>query len=196
MEPVLSHIAAVLPLAAETAEEEGGNFLVTPELGLMIWTLLIFGVTFMVLKKFAFPKIGEALDKRAATIRESLEAAEQQKEESDKLLADYRQRLTEAREQADEIVSKARKAAENTKSEATIEGQAKREELVDAARKDIEAEKARALDDIRKEVANLTILATEQVTRKSLDDAAHKELVEDALREVDFSALAGEERNN
>jgi len=196
VEPVLSHIAAVLPLAAETAEEEGGNFLVTPELGLMIWTLLIFGVTFMVLKKFAFPKIGEALDKRAATIRESLEAAEQQKEESDKLLADYRQRLTEAREQADEIVSKARKAAENTKSEATIEGQAKREELVDAARKDIEAEKARALDDIRKEVANLTILATEQVTRKSLDDAAHKELVEDALREVDFSALAGEERNN
>ncbi|MCB0858555.1 MAG: F0F1 ATP synthase subunit B [Solirubrobacterales bacterium] len=162
----------------------------------MIWTLLIFGVTFMVLKKFAFPKIGEALDKRAATIRESLEAAEQQKEESDKLLADYRQRLTEAREQADEIVSKARKAAENTKSEATIEGQEKREELVEAARKDIEAEKARALDDIRKEVANLTILATEQVTRKSLDDAAHKELVEDALREVDFSALAGEERNN
>lgn len=196
MEPVLSNILASLPLAAEAAEEEGGNFLVTPELGLMIWTLLIFGVTFMVLKKFAFPKIGEALDKRAATIRESLEAAEQQKEESDKLLADYRQRLTEAREQADEIVSKARKAAETTKSEATVEGQAKREELVEAARKDIEAEKSRALDDIRKEVANLTILATEQVTRKSLDDQAHKELVEDALREVDFSALAGEDRNN
>ena len=75
-------------------------------------------------------------------------------------------------------------------------GLAKREELVEAARKDIESEKARALDDIRKEVANLTILATEQVTRKSLDDQAHKELVEDALREVDFSALAGEERNN
>ena len=196
MEPVLSNILAVLPLASAGAEEEGGTFLVTPGLGLMIWTLLVFGFTFLVLKKFAFPKIGEALDKRAATIRESLEAAEQQKVESDKLLADYRQRLTEAREQADEIVSKARKAAENTKAEATADGQTKREELVDAARKDIEAEKTRALDDIRKEVANLTILATEQVTRKSLDDAAHKELVEDALREVDFSALAGEERNN
>lgn len=196
MEPVLSNIVAGLPLAAAAAEEEGGSFLVTPGLGLMIWTLLIFGVTFLILKKFAFPKIGEALDKRAATIRESLEAAEKQKEESDKMLADYRQRLTEAREQADEIVTKARKAAENTKSEATVEGQAKREELVEAARKDIEAEKTRALDDIRKEVANLTILATERVTRKSLDDAAHKELVEDALREVDFSALAGEERNN
>ena len=52
------------------------------------------------------------------------------------------------------------------------------------------------INDIRKEVANLTILATEQVTRKSLDDQAHKELVEDALREVDFSTLAGEDRNN
>ncbi len=196
MEPVLSHIVAALPLAAEAAEEEGGSFLVTPGLGLMIWTLVLFGFTFWVLKKFAFPLIGEALDKRAATIRESIEAAEKQKEESDKLLADYRQRLTEAREQADEIVTKARKAAENTKAEATADGQAKREELVDAARKDIEAEKSRALDDIRKEVANLTILATEQVTRKSLDDQAHKELVEDALREVDFSTLAGEERNN
>ncbi|HMW45485.1 MAG TPA: F0F1 ATP synthase subunit B [Solirubrobacterales bacterium] len=186
----------MLPLAAEAAEEEGGSFLVTPGLGLMIWTLVLFGFTFWVLKKFAFPLIGEALDKRAATIRESIEAAEKQKEESDKLLADYRQRLTEAREQADEIVTKARKAAETTKSEASAEGQAKREELVDAARKDIEAEKTKALDDIRKEVANLTVLATERVTRKSLDDAAHKELVEDALREVDFSALAGEERNN
>lgn len=196
MEPVLSNILATLPLAAEAAEEEGGNFLVTPELGLMIWTLLIFGITFMVLKKFAFPKIGEALDKRAATIRESLEAAEKQKEESDKLLADYRQRLTEAREQADEIVTKARKAAETTKSEATAEGQAKKDEMVQSALKDIEAKKSQALDEIRKEVANLTILATEQVTRKSLDDQAHKELVEEALREVDFSALAGEERNN
>ena len=111
MEPVLSHIATVLPLAAEAAEEEGGSFLVTPGLGLMIWTLVLFGFTFWVLKKFAFPLIGEALDKRAATIRESIEAAEKQKEESDKLLADYRQRLTEAREQADEIVTKARKAA-------------------------------------------------------------------------------------
>ncbi|MDQ5894060.1 MAG: F-type H+-transporting ATPase subunit b [Actinomycetota bacterium] len=196
MEPVLSNIVAGLPLAAAAAEEEGGSFLVTPGLGLMIWTLLIFGVTFLILRKFAFPKIGEALDKRAATIRESIEAAEAQKEESDKMLAEYRQRLTEAREQADEIMAKARKTADTTTSEATAAGQLKREELVEAAKKDIEAETRRALDDLRKEVANLTILATEQVTRKSLDDAAHKELVEEALREVDFSALSGEGRNN
>jgi len=196
MEPVLSHILAVLPLAAESgAAEEGGNFLVTPGLGLMVWTLLVFGFTMWVLKKFAFPAITEAIDKRAQVIRESIETAEKQKEESDVLLADYRQRLTEAREQADEIVARARKAADATKSEAAAEGMAKREELVNAARKDIEAETRKALGDIRKEVANLTVLATERVTRKSLTEQDQKDLVEDALREVDFSALSGE-RNN
>ena len=176
-------------------EEEGGSFLVTPGVGLMIWTLAVFAFTLWVLKKFAFPAITEAIDKRAAVIRESLESAEKQQAESQEILAEYRQRLTEAREQADEIVTRARKAADSTKSEATAEGQAKREELVEAAKRDIEAETRRALDDIRKEVASLTILATEKVTRKSLDDAAHKELVEDALREVDFSALAGGAKN-
>ncbi len=195
MEPAFAQILAVLPLAVESGTEEGGSFLVTPGLGLMIWTLLVFGITMVVLKKFAFPMITEAIDKRAKLIRESIETAEKQKEESDLLLADYRQRLTEAREQADEIVSRARKAADATKSEATADGMAKREELVDAARKDIEAETRRALEDIRKEVANLTVLATERVTRKSLSEQDQKDLVEDALREVDFSALSGE-RNN
>ncbi len=196
MEPVLTHTLGSIVLGAtEVAKEEGGSFLVTPGVGLMIWTLLVFFFTLWVLKKFAFPAITEAIDKRAKVIRESIESAEQQKEESDRLLADYRQRLTEAREQADEIVARARKAADATQSEATAQGVAKREELVEAAKKDIEAETRRALDDIRKEVANLTILATEQVTRRSLDDAAHKELVEEALREVDFSALSGAENN-
>lgn len=193
MESLLANIAA-LPLAAEQTEE-GGSFLVMPGLGMMIWTLVLFGITLWVLAKFAYPFIAEALDKRAAAIAESIETAERQKEESDRLLADYRQRLTEAREQADEIVTKARKAAEHTKSEAAAEGQLKREELVEAARKDIEAETRRALEDIRKEVADLTVLATERVTRRSLDEAQQKSLVEDALREVDFSALAGD-RNN
>jgi F-type H+-transporting ATPase subunit b len=193
VELVLSQLLIGIPLAAEeAASEEGGSFLVTPGLGLMIWTLAVFGFTLWVLSKFAFPLIAEALDKRAKVINESIDSAERQRDEADKLLADYRQRLTEAREQADEILARARKAAESTKLEAAAEGQSKREDLVEAARKDIEAETRRALDDIRKEVADLTILATEQVTRRSLDDQAHKELVEEALREVDFSSLAGD----
>src|SRR5512146_2113038 len=99
-----------VPAAAESG---GGSFLVSPGLGLMIWTLVLFLFTMWVLNKVAFPRIQEALDRRAKTIRESVEAAERQRREADELLAEYRQRLTEARKQADDIMAKARKAAED-----------------------------------------------------------------------------------
>jgi F-type H+-transporting ATPase subunit b len=181
---------AVAPLAAE---ESGGSFLVSPGLGLMIWTLVLFLFTMWVLSKVAFPRIQEALDKRAKVISESIEAAERQRKESDELLAEYRERLTEARTQADEIMARARKAADTAESEATAAGKEKREELVAAATRDIEAETRRSLQQIRKEVADLTVLATEKVTRKSLDEADQRRLVEEALSEVDFSSLSGAE---
>ena len=183
----------VLAQEEHGGEEEGGSFLVSPGLGLMIWTLILFGITMFVLSKYAFPKIGEALEKRANSVRENIEAAERTREEADELLAEYRERLKEAREQADDIVARARKASEAAKSEATAEGKAKHDELVAAARKDIEAETRRSLEQIRKEVADLTVLATEKVARKSLSPEDQKRLVEDALSEVDFGALAGDE---
>ena len=193
---ILSDIASFVVLAQETAggaeEEESGSFLVTPGLGLMIWTLLAFGITMLVLKRFAFPKISAALEERAQRVAKNLEEAERSRAEADELLAEYRERLKEAREQADDIVARAKRTGENAKSEATEEGRAKREELVAAARKDIESETKRSLEGIRKEVADLTILATEKVTRKSLDSDDGRRLVEEALSEVDFSALAGE----
>lgn len=184
----------VFVLAA--TEDEGGSFLVSPALGLMFWTLLAFGVTMFVLSKMAFPRIGAALEERANAIRENIKASERQREEADELLKQYRQRLTEAREQADDIVARARNAADSLKSEAADEGKSKREELVAAARKDIEVETRRSLERIRKEVADLTVLATERVTRKTLDDDDHKRLVEEALAEVDFSTLAGDDNGS
>ena len=112
-------IATLLPMAAE---EEGGSFLVSPGLGLMIWTLLLFLITMWVLKRFAFPRIGEALEKRANAIRENIAASEKQREEADELLQEYRHRLTEAREQADDIAARARKAAEAAVAEADDRG--------------------------------------------------------------------------
>jgi F-type H+-transporting ATPase subunit b len=188
----------IVPLAAEAAEhgeESGGSFLVSPGLGLMIWTLVLFLITMWVLSKVAFPKIQEALDKRAKTIAESIDAAERQRKESDELLAEYRARLAEAREQADDIMVRARKSAETAEAEAAAAGKEKREELVNAAKRDIEAETRRSLDQIRQEVADLTVLATERVTRKSLNDEDQKRLVEEALGEVDFSTLSGSEKN-
>jgi F-type H+-transporting ATPase subunit b len=190
---LLGYIGA-LPLAAEAAGEEGGgSFLVSPGLGLMIWTLVLFLFTMWVLSKLAFPKIQEALDRRAKTIAESLDAAERQRRESDELLAEYRGRLAEAREQADDIMARARKAAETAEAEATAAGKEKREDLVNAAKRDIEAETRRSLDQIRREVADLTVLATEKVTRKSLNAEDQRRLVEEALSEVDFSRLSGSE---
>jgi F-type H+-transporting ATPase subunit b len=166
----------------------GGSFLVSPALGLMIWTLAIFGFTMWVLSKVAFPRIQEALDKRANAIRDSIDQAEKTREEADKILREYRERLKEAREQADEIVHRARRAAETTKNQAAEEG---REELLAAARRDIEAETRRSLERIRQEVADLTVLTTEKIARKSLTSEDQKKLIDEALAEVDFSTLGG-----
>src|SRR5258708_19791832 len=84
---LVGYIAAI-PIGAEKAGEEGGgSFLVSPGLGLMIWTLVLFLFTMWVLSKLAFPKIQEALDRRAKTIAESLDTAERQRKESDEPLA-------------------------------------------------------------------------------------------------------------
>jgi F-type H+-transporting ATPase subunit b len=180
------------------AEEDsgGGSFLVTPSLGLMIWTLLGFGITLWLLNKLAFPKIAEALDKRRKAIEDSIDHAERAKAEADELLVEYRARLKEAREQAEDIVSRARKAADGLADESKAAAREQREELMEATRRDIEAEKNRAIEQIRKEVADLTVIATEKVTRKSLTPDDHRRLIQDALGEVDFSALAGEESRN
>ncbi len=184
----------ILFLAAEAAEEEGGgSFLVSPNVGLMIWTLLAFGITLFLLNKLAFPRIAEALDRRRQAIEDSIENAERSKREADELLEEYRARLREAREQAEDITARARKAADSVADEAKAQATRQREELMAGARRDIEQETRRALEEIRKEVADLTVLATEKVTRKSLTPEDHRRLIEDALGEVDFSALAGKE---
>jgi F-type H+-transporting ATPase subunit b len=193
---LVGDIATILLIAqAEGGEEEGGSFLVSPSLGLMIWTLLLFLATFAVLSKFVFPRITEALDRRRLTIEKSLDDAASSKREADELLAEYRARLREAREQAEDITARARKAADSLADEAKADATKQREELMAAARRDIEAETRRALDEIRKEVANLTVLATEKVTRGALRPEDHRRLIEEALTEVDFAALSGKQGN-
>jgi len=173
------------------AAGDSGNFLVTPNVGVMIWTLIAFGITMYVLWKLAFPRIGEALDRRQRAIEESIDAAERTKSEADQLLSEYRERLGEAREQAEDIVARARKAAEATHRESLEQAREQREDLMEQTRRDIEAETRRAIGEIRAEVADLTVMATEKVTRKSLDEADQRRLVEEALSELDFEALAG-----
>ncbi len=170
----------------------GGNFLVQPGAGVMIWTLIAFAVTLLILRRLAFPRIAEALDKRRRAIAESIDAAERTRVEADRLLQEYRERLREAREQADDILVRARKASERVQDEAKTAANQKREELMEQTRRDIEQETRRAIEQIRREVADLTVIATEKVTRKSLDDADHRRLIEEAIGDLDLSVL---ERN-
>jgi F-type H+-transporting ATPase subunit b len=172
-----------------------GSFLISPNVGLMIWTLLLFGISMYILAKVAFPRITAALDRRQQAIEESIDHAEETRHQADELLAEYRERLKEARGQADGIVDRARKAAEVHEREAEEEARAKREQLMEQTRRDIEAETRRAIQEIRHEVADLTVMATEKVTRKTLDDDDQRRLVEDALSELDFSALSSEGHN-
>ena len=88
-----------------------GSFLITPNVGLMVWTLVLFVVSMVVLAKLAFPRISEALDKRQHAIEDSIDFAEKTRKEAEELLLQYRERLTEARRQAEEILERARKTA-------------------------------------------------------------------------------------
>jgi F-type H+-transporting ATPase subunit b len=184
---------ATLTTVVAAEGSSGGSFLVSPNVGLMIWTLLVFGISLFVLGKLAFPRISEALDKRQRAIEESIEASERTRREADKLLEEYRERLAEARGQADEIVTRARRTGESTEAEIIADARAKREEMMEQTRREIEAETRRAIQQIRSEVADLTVLATEKVTRKTLTGDDQRRLVEEALSELDFASLAHEE---
>lgn len=172
------------------AEKGGGSFLVQPGIGLMVWTLFVFVVAMIVLRSLAWPRISEALERRQHMIEDSIETAERTKAEAEQILEEYRERLKEARAQAEEIVTRARKAGEAVERESVEDARAKREELMAQARRDIEAETRRAIQEIRNEVADLTVMATEKVTRKTLSEADQERLVKEALDELDFTALA------
>jgi F-type H+-transporting ATPase subunit b len=180
-------VVAHVPIASS------GSFLITPNVGLMVWVLVVFGIVYWVLRKWVFPAIGAALDARAASIEESIDSAAKLREEAEQVLGEYRQRLAEARAQADEIVTRARQAGDAHQKEAVETARAERERLLEQTRRDVENETRRAIDEIRREVADLTVLATEKVTGKTLTGADQKRLVDDALRDLDFSVLGGGE---
>jgi F-type H+-transporting ATPase subunit b len=166
-----------------------GSFLITPNVGLMVWTLLLFGISLLILWKLAFPRISQALDRRQQAIEEAIDTAEETRRKADELLEEYRQRLEEARGQAQGIIERARHAAEARERESEEEAAARREQLLERTRREIEAETRRAIQEIRREVADLTVMATERVTRKVLTEEDQQRLVEETLAELDFSAL-------
>jgi F-type H+-transporting ATPase subunit b len=183
-----------MPLALFHIAASKGSFLVQPGAGLTIWTIVVFLISMAILAKWVFPPIRAGIDRRVATINESIDAAQRTREEADEVLAEYRERLKEARGQADEIVSRARKAAETHERQAHEDARASREQMIEQTRRDIEAETRRAIQEIRREVADLTVMATEKVTRKVLTEEDQRRLIDEAMSELDFTTLAAEDR--
>jgi len=160
--------------------------------GLMIWTLVCFLITFLVLRKFAFGPIQKTIDERRERIRSSVEEAEHTRAEARRLLEEHKQLIGQAKSEAGEILAEARKVADSQRERAREEAEADRQRRLEDTRQQIEAETVRALEQIRSEVAELTLAATAKVAGKVLDRDDHRKLIEDAIGELDFSALEKE----
>jgi F-type H+-transporting ATPase subunit b len=167
-------------LLAATEETSGGLIDVVP--GLMIWTLICFALTFYVLRRFAFGPIQKTIDERRERIRSAVDEADRAREEARQLLEQHRQLIADARKVADAQI-------ERVKAEAEDERQRRLEET----KRQIDAETKRSLDLIRSEVADLTLEATARVTGKVLDAEDQRRLIDEAIAELDFSALEKEQ---
>jgi len=157
--------------------------------GMMIWTVVCFLLTLFVLKRYAFGPIQHMLDERRDRIRRSIEEAENARTEARKLLEEHRALIGQARGQAEQILAEARKVADSQRQRVKEETEADRQRRLEETKRQIEAETHRALEQIRAEVAELTLVATTKVTGKVLDDADHRRLIEDAIKDLDFSVL-------
>ncbi len=168
------------------------NPLIEVRLGLMVWTIVCFGITFFVLKRYAFGFIQKAIDERRERIHRAIEEAEKARAEARRLLEEHRALIGQARGQAEQILAEARKVAESMARRVKEETEADRQRRLEETKRQIEAETQRALEQIRTEVAELTLIATTKVTGKVLEDADHKRLIDEAIRDLDFSVLEQE----
>ncbi|HEX2495822.1 MAG TPA: F0F1 ATP synthase subunit B [Gaiellaceae bacterium] len=169
------------PLAANPLIE------VTP--GLMIWTLICFGITFFVLRRYIFGPVQKAIDARRDRIRQALEEAESARNEARSLVEQQRAMIAEARGESEEILAETRRVSEAQRERMKEEVEVERQRRLDDTSRQIEAETHRAIEQIRAEVSDLTMIATSKVTGKVLTEEDHRRLIDDAVDELDFSVL-------
>jgi F-type H+-transporting ATPase subunit b len=187
-------IAYVMPLQAES--DTGNNPLLEASPGLMIWTLVIFGITLFILKRYVFGPVGQAIEKRRAEIAASIEEAERSRDEATALLEDYKIRLAEARKEADSLREQGRKEGERQGAELVAQAHAQRERVLTDAEAQIEAEARAAASGLRDQVANLALLAAEKVSRRALSEADHRRLIEEAIDEADLTVASSNGRSS
>jgi F-type H+-transporting ATPase subunit b len=159
--------------------------------GLMIWTIVCFGATFFVLKKFAFGRVQAMIDERRERIRQAIDEADHAREEARRLLEEHRKLIGQAKADAEEILAEARRIGDAQRERVREETEADRLRRLDETRRQIEQATQQALGQIRAEVGELSLLAAEKITRSSLTGKDQQRLIDEALAEIDFSRLEG-----
>jgi F-type H+-transporting ATPase subunit b len=146
--------------------------------------VIAFVVMILVLGRWVYPRVMQAAEGRQRQISEQLAAAERARQEAEQRLTDARARLEEARTRAAEIIEAANRSGEQLRGDLRTRAQEEARRIVDGAVRDIEAERRKAIDSVRGQVADLVVAATEKVVGETLDDQRHRSLIERAIAQV------------
>ena len=183
-------LLAIVTLAAEAGEEDSGNDLISVVPGLMIWTAVVFLITFFILKKVAFGRIQGLIEQRRDRIAEALDEADNARAEARSLLEEHKAMIADARTQADQVLAEARQQGDAQRERVKAEAGADLERRLEENKKSIEAENRKLLEQVRREVVELTLIASEKVTGKTLDADDQRRLIDEAVEELDFDRIA------
>jgi F-type H+-transporting ATPase subunit b len=160
----------------------------------MIWTIICFGITFFVLRKYAFGPIQQMIDTRRERIEQAIAEADNARAEARRMLEEHRKLIGQAKSEAEEILSEARRVGDAQRERVREETEEDRQRRLEETRRQIEQATHQALGQIREEVGKLSLLAAEKITRKTLTGDDQQRLIDEALAEIDFSALEGSAR--
>jgi F-type H+-transporting ATPase subunit b len=167
----------------------GTNALIQVVPGLMVWTLVAFGISLFVLKRYAFGPVQKVIDDRRDRIRASIDEADRAREEARALLEEHRALIGQAKAEAEEILGEARKVSAAQHERMRQETEEDRQRRLEETKRQIDQATQQALGEIRREVASLSLIAAEKITRKSLTSDDQRRLIDEALSEIDFSQL-------
>ena len=174
-----------------TAEEDEGSLIdVVP--GLMVWTILTFLIVLWVLRRFAFGRIQGMIDQRRDRIREALDEADKARQEARELRELVKREREEALADRERILDESRRQAQRQLEQAREQADTDLKERLEKNREELEAENARLREQIRRDVVELTLLASEKVTGKILDEEDQRRLIDETIAEVDVKQIASE----
>jgi F-type H+-transporting ATPase subunit b len=156
-----------------------------PNTSLIFWEVITFLILLALLIRYVYPPIRDQIQQRQTQIEEAIDEAEQTRKEARELLAEYRRQIDEARGEGRRILEESRKQAEAQRERAKKEAREEGERIIQRAREEIGRERDAALRQLRREVADMVIVASEQVIGREIDRDEHERLISDALDDLE-----------